>query len=361
MKTVRVSLKERSYNITIAAGLRHRLAARLRPYRKSGRMLVLTDDKIKRRHPRVFSALSGKDVYLYIIKHEKKCLEAKKTFKTVEKVIEYMLDHRFDRSSLIVALGGGVVGDIGGFAASIFMRGIPYIQVPTTLLAQVDSSVGGKTGVDSPQGKNMIGTFYQPKAVFIDPGFLKTLKPQEFMNGFAEVIKHGIIRSAGLFNTLDKRLPDIMAQKPALLEEIIAQNCRIKAAVVAADEREKKLRAILNFGHTYGHAVETLTGYRKYSHGQAVMLGMRAATVTAMALNLVKRAHGLRILDFLERAGMPARVNAAPEAVFRKMFSDKKTRGNTLNMIFPVRIGSVAIVRNPAKGAILRGICAITQ
>jgi 3-dehydroquinate synthetase len=197
--------------------------------------------------------------------------------------------------------------------------------------------------------------------VFIDPGFLKTLSRREFMNGFAEVIKHGIIRSAGLFNTLEKRLPDIMARKPALLEAIVAQNCRIKAAVVAADEREKRLRAILNFGHTYGHAIETLTGYRKYSHGQAVMLGMCAATVTAMALNLLKRPQGLRILDFLGRAGMPGLVKAESEAVYGKMFSDKKTRGNTLNMVFPVRIGAVKIVNNPDKAAVLRGIGTITQ
>ena len=356
MKTVRVNLKERSYTITIAAGLRNRLAALLRPHRKSGRMLVLTDANVKRLYPRIFSSLSGKDVHVCTIRPG----EAQKTLKPVQKVLEYMFRHRFDRSSLLVALGGGVVGDIGGFAASVFMRGIPYIQVPTTLLSQVDSSVGGKTGVNSPRGKNMIGTFYQPKAVLIDPGFLKTLSRREFLNGFAEVIKHGIIRSAGLFNTLEKRLNGIMAQKPALLEEIITQNCRIKAAVVSADEREKKLRAILNFGHTYAHAVEALTGYGKYSHGQAVMLGMRAATVTAMALNLVKKPQGLRILAFLDRAGMPARVNAAPGAVYRKMFSDKKTLGNTLNMIFPVRIGSVAIVRNPDKGAVMRGIRAIT-
>jgi len=256
-------------------------------------------------------------------------------------------------------LGGGVVGDIGGFAASLFMRGISYVQVPTTLLAQVDSSVGGKTGVNHPLGKNLIGTFHQPRAVFIDTDFLKTLPVRELISGFAEVIKHGIIRRPKLFGFLESNLSAILERDPKALEEIVSESCRIKADVVSRDEKEKDLRAILNFGHTYAHAVETVTGYRCYTHGEAVMLGMAAACHTAVALKLTAPKTASRILALLKETGMPAPVKAPANQLYRAMFSDKKAKRDRLNMIFPVRIGRAEIIHSPDRAAVLAGLNAI--
>jgi 3-dehydroquinate synthase len=352
MKKVKVRLRERSYTIFIKAGLRKKLPALLKPYQSKGRTLILSDSNIKRLYPRVFSKLKNKNTRFYFIRpgEQSKCIA------TIDRIMTFMLRNGFDRSSLVVALGGGVVGDIGGFAASIYMRGIPYVQVPTTLLAQVDSSVGGKTGVNSPLGKNMIGTFCQPKTVLIDTEFLKTLSKRGFLNGYAEVIKHGIIRSSRLFKYYEDHHADILSCRPRILDYVVAENCRIKADVVSRDEREGGLRAILNFGHTYAHAIETLTGYRQYSHGQAVMLGMAGAAITAVKLKMLKLQEAERILAYLKRSGLPKRVRLQEKRVYEKMFSDKKARNKILNMIFPSRVGKVNIVHNPPRAAVLAGI-----
>ncbi len=357
MRKIQVHLKDHSYDILVASGLSRKLPELIRPFRRQGKTLVLSDTTVHRLHAPVFAKLKNADTHFFFIKPG----ETSKTLKTIEQILSFMLKNRFDRSSLLVAVGGGVVGDMGGFAASLFMRGIPYIQVPTNLLSQVDSSVGGKTGVNHALGKNLIGSFYQPKAVFIDPEFLKTLSNKEFQNGFAEVIKHGIIRDKKLFLVLEKNLCRIFKRDPALLSLIVAENCAIKAAVVSCDEKEQGLRAILNFGHTFGHAIETLTRYRTYSHGEAVMLGMKAATLCAASLNLVPLTHASRILALLIQSGMPEKAQLAPAAVYNAMFLDKKVRGNKLLLVLPTAIGSGTQINSPEKAAVLAGIRAITD
>jgi 3-dehydroquinate synthase len=357
MNKIKIPLGRRSYTIWIEEGLRERLPVLLKPITGTGRMLILSDRNIKSLYPSLFKALkAGSTEFFFIPPGEKS-----KSLETVERIVGFMLQKGFDRSTLLVALGGGVVGDIGGFAASLYMRGVPFVQVPTTLLSQVDSSVGGKTGVNHRLGKNMIGAFYQPKAVFIDTGFLRSLSKREFLSGFSEVVKHGIIRSPKLFAFLEKNLDAILSQTPGILDKIVAENCRIKGAVISKDEREKGLRAILNFGHTFGHAVESLTGYGAYAHGEAVLMGMKSATQTALELGLMDQSQARRVLSFLERLPFPRRLKLSPEAVYRKMLSDKKTRQGRLNLILPVRIGEVRRVPDPDKSAILRGIRAMVR
>src|SRR5207302_4537998 len=204
----------------------------------------------------------------------------------------------------LVALGGGVVGDLAGFAASIYLRGIPFVQVPTTLVAQVDASIGGKTGVNHLLGKNLIGTFYQPKLVLIDPGALRTLPPREYRAGLAEVIKYGVIADAEFFEFLERGMAQILKLEPAALHRVIRTSCAIKAAVVVEDEREGDRRRILNFGHTVGHALETLGGYRRYTHGEAVAIGMVVAARLAERLGLADTSVGMRIRALVERTGL---------------------------------------------------------
>lgn len=352
MITVRVGLGSRSYNIYIQSGLARTLPHLVRPFKKSGRCLVLTDRNILRRYPALVARLREKGTYVLALPPGEKS----KTLATVERILTFMLRRRFDRGSLLVALGGGVVGDLGGFAASVYMRGIPYLQVPTTLLSQVDSSVGGKTGVNHSLGKNMIGTFHQPRAVFIDTAFLRTLPRRELMSGFAEVVKHGVIRSRRLFSYIEKNLDRVFSCQPRALETVVAESCRIKAAVVARDEREKDLRAILNFGHTYGHAIEAATGYARYAHGEAVMLGMAAATITSVRLGLIREKEAGRLLALLRRAGLPQPAECGEKELYQRLFSDKKTRGSRLNMVFPVRVGQAELVHSPDKAAVLAGI-----
>jgi len=357
MTIVHVKLAGRSYDIYIQAGLMKSLPVLIKPYCRGGRCLVLTDGNLARRYASLIRDLRKAGALIYAVRPG----ERSKTLSTVERILTFMLRHRFDRDSLLVALGGGVVGDLGGFAASLFMRGIPYVQVPTNLLSQVDSSVGGKTGVNHALGKNLIGSFHQPRAVFIDPAFLKTLPLKELLSGFAEVIKHGIIRSSRLFVFLEKNLDRILGRKMKALEYVVSESCRIKAEVVSRDEREKDLRAILNFGHTYGHAVEAATGYRRYTHGEAVMLGMAAATVTAASLGLIREKEALRIRRLLERAGMPRKADLDEARVYRGMFIDKKARSRRLNMVFPVRVGAVEMVHAPDRAAVLAGIRAMVR
>jgi 3-dehydroquinate synthase len=352
MKKIQVQLGASSYTIYVQAGLRHRLPALLKAKAGRGRILVLSDANLKLRYPSLFTKLKKTPAELFFIKPGEKS----KTLETVESIVGFMLRNGFDRSSLLVALGGGVVGDIGGLAASLYMRGIPYVQVPTTLLSQVDSSVGGKTGVNHALGKNMIGTFCQPAAVFIDTDFLKTLSGKEFLNGFAEVIKHGIIRNRRFFALLEKNLAGILNRKPAFIDQIVTENCRIKAAVVSRDEKEKSLRAILNFGHTFGHAVETLAGYGTYSHGEAVLLGMKAATVTSLAAGCIGSREARKILAFLGRIPAPPMPDISPGKVYAKMFMDKKARDGRLTLVLPTRIGQVRVAPDPGKTAVLAGI-----
>ncbi len=273
--------------------------------------------------------------------------ERYKTPASLQKIYDIALENRLERSSTILALGGGVIGDMAGFAAATWLRGINFVQVPTTLLAMVDASIGGKTGVNHPHGKNLIGAFHQPKLVLIDPQVLKTLPAREFRAGMAEVIKYGIIWDAELFEKLEQsqRLDQLRYLRDELLQEILIRSCQAKAHVVSKDEKESGLRAILNYGHTIGHAVESLTGYKVVNHGEAVAIGMVAAGQIAVALGMWDQAASDRQLALIEKTGLPIKLPEGLDidAIVENLQTDKKVQDGRVRFILPTQIGTVTI------------------
>ena len=271
--------------------------------------------------------------------------EQYKTLPTAATVFDALIEHRLHRDATVVALGGGVVGDIAGFAAACYQRGIGLVQVPTTLLAQVDSSVGGKTGVNHPGGKNLIGAFHKPVAVVADVDTLATLPDRELRAGLAEVIKYGLIWDPQLFEWLEAHVGEILARDAAALQLAIARSCEIKAMVVAADEREQNLRAILNFGHTFGHAIEAATAYSRYLHGEAVALGMLMACELSARLGMVDGGVTARLRELLLAAGLPVeapRIGAVTALGLMQM--DKKVLAGSIRLVLLERLGKAAIV-----------------
>jgi 3-dehydroquinate synthase len=267
--------------------------------------------------------------------------ETAKALGSVERVCRQLVRAGADRESVIVALGGGVVGDLAGFVASTFMRGVRLVHVPTTLMAQVDSAVGGKTGVNLPEGKNLIGSFYQPRLVISDPQLLATLPERKFRSGLYEVIKYGVIADRALFGFLEKSLDSVLDQKPSPLELVISRCVAAKAEVVRQDEREAGVRQILNFGHTLGHALEAVTGYEKFMHGEAVAWGMLAATMMAMALHHMTESDAARIVRLIGRVGsLPELGGLENQKILRAMKMDKKSRNGHLRWVLPRRIGN---------------------
>ncbi|MES0349409.1 MAG: 3-dehydroquinate synthase [Desulfobacteria bacterium] len=266
--------------------------------------------------------------------------EASKSLNTVLEVARQLIGLKVSRKSLLIALGGGVVGDVTGFIASIYMRSIPYIQIPTTLLAQVDSSVGGKTGVDLPEGKNLLGTFYQPKAVYVDLSFLKTLSDKDFANGLAEIIKYGIIGSHDLFELLELEKDGIKKRSASLMKSLIARSCKIKADIVEMDEKELGLRRILNFGHTLGHALEAASGYSLF-HGEAVSIGMVGAAKISQKLHYLDRDSCTRIIDLIKEYELPVKIPAGMETsqIVAFMETDKKVVAGRLHFVLVKEIG----------------------
>ncbi|MEB3311107.1 MAG: 3-dehydroquinate synthase [Snowella sp.] len=273
--------------------------------------------------------------------------ETHKTLDAIAKIYDTALEKRLERSSTMVALGGGVVGDMTGFAAATWLRGINFVQVPTTLLAMVDASIGGKTGVNHPQGKNLIGAFYQPRLVFIDPLVLKTLPEREFRAGMAEVIKYGIIWDRDLFEQLEQAtsLKTLADLPESLLETIITRSCQAKVDVVSQDEKESGIRAILNYGHTIGHAVESLTGYSQVNHGEAVAIGMVAAGEIAVTMGLWNRDEAERQRVLIEKTGLPTQVpnELDTNAIIDTLQTDKKVKSGKVRFILPTAIGKVII------------------
>ncbi|HZZ40507.1 MAG TPA: 3-dehydroquinate synthase [Acidobacteriaceae bacterium] len=267
----------------------------------------------------------------------------------VEKLADQLARSGADRSTVLIAFGGGIVGDLGGFLAAIYMRGIDYIQVPTTLLAQVDSSVGGKTGVNLAAGKNLIGSFHHPRAVFADLEVLQTLPDREFRAGLFESVKAGIIRDAALFRFMEKNAGKILARDPAALERVIADSIRMKAGVVALDERESGLRMILNFGHTLGHAIEAATRFRKLLHGEAVAWGMLAALQVALARGTVDQAQSDRIERTILAYGPLPPFRATAAQLLAAAGRDKKNRAGTRRFVLPQGIGNAAVVEDVSK------------
>jgi 3-dehydroquinate synthase len=273
--------------------------------------------------------------------------ERAKTLSTVSRLLDRMVELKLTRESTIVAVGGGVVGDVSGFAASIYLRGIPVVQVPTTLLAQVDSSIGGKTGVNHRAGKNLIGTFYQPRLVVSDPLVLEKLPEREFSSGLYEALKYGIIRDPELFEDFERNTDSFLKRDPVAIERLVARCAAIKADVVMNDEKESDLRRILNFGHTVGHGIEAAAQYARVKHGEAVGYGMIAATRIGRALEKVTEADGKRIEDTIGSVGrLPALAGLRSSDVLKALQHDKKVRDGAVHFVLPRRIGQVEITPN---------------
>ncbi len=353
MKTVTVELGARSYPIMVSEGLIDRAGALLAEAGLSGRPVIVTDSNVGRLYGERLAAALGAGTPVCALPAG----EQHKRLEQIEMLCGAFIEARLDRSSFVVALGGGVVGDMAGFAAACFMRGIPFAQIPTTIVAQVDSSVGGKTGVNHPLGKNTIGAFHQPSAVLIDMTLLKTLPPRELRAGFAEVIKHGVIADADLFAYLESHAAEILAGNLSAIEYPVLRSCEIKAAVVAEDERETGLRAILNYGHTFGHGIEAVTGYAQYLHGEAVALGMHAAAHLAATLGLVDQGFVQRQEQCIRQYGLPVSWPELPvEETLALMRHDKKARQGALKFVVPDRIGHVLlrtdITDDPVRAAL---------
>jgi len=271
--------------------------------------------------------------------------EERKRLEPLETLAEDMVRRGGDRTSIVIAFGGGIVNDMAGFLAAIFMRGIPVVQIPTTLLAQVDASIGGKTGVNLVSGKNLIGSFHQPLAVLIDPAVLDTLSDREYRAGLYEIVKAGIIRETDLFAYLAEHSDDVLARRPAAVDRIIADSVRMKCEVVSSDEREGDLRRILNFGHTFGHALEAETGYTRFLHGEAVAWGMRAAVYLAERTGHLSAEDSVEILELVDGYGpIPPLGGISAENLLARLVHDKKTVQGKVHFILPVRIGEVTVV-----------------
>ena len=267
--------------------------------------------------------------------------EAAKNLRSVEEITRSLCRAGADRKSLVIAVGGGVVGDVAGFAAASFLRGVKLVHVPTTLVSQVDSSIGGKTGVNLPEGKNLVGAFYPPALVLTDPELLRTLSDREFRGGLAEVIKHAIIADADMFAMLEKNMEKVLRRDRSALAFLIPRNVQIKARIVSRDERESGLREILNYGHTFAHALESVTKYRRYQHGEAVAWGMIAAAFLGHELGLTRADDVSRIVALIRRLGpLPAWPSVSPTTLLGAMRSDKKTRSGILRFVLSPRIGA---------------------
>ena len=272
--------------------------------------------------------------------------ERAKTLAQLEKLGSKLVEYGADRHCVLVALGGGVVGDVGGFLASVFMRGIPVIQVPTTLLAQVDSAIGGKTGVNLTAGKNLLGTFYQPIAVLADPVVLSTLPEREYRSGLFEAMKYGVIRNPAIIELMEENRQPLLERRSELLETLITQCIRIKADVVSGDERESGERVILNFGHTVGHALEAETNYKRFLHGEAVAWGMIAASLIGVSMEIMDEATAQRVIDLVLSYGPLPKVDVSPKRVYKRLLSDKKSVGGVLHWVLAPAIGQTEVANN---------------
>lgn len=348
MQTVHVKLQERSYPIFIGTNtLDHFASKMLEIIPGCTHALIVCDEHVERTFGKVVREslnLNGKRTSMLIVPSG----EENKSIANLSRLWSQMLDEKADRKSVVVAIGGGVVGDLAGFAAATYTRGLRFVQVPTTLLAMVDSSVGGKTGINLPSAKNMVGAFWQPHAVWIDSSTLESLPEREFRSGLAEVVKYGVILDDSFFEYLEKNADQILARSPQHMESIVSRSCELKAQVVSQDERETTgLRAILNYGHTFGHAIEAKTSYGRFLHGEAISIGMTMAGQLAMRLDLWTNACQRRQTALLRKFQLPVEFSEIPAAkLIEAMQLDKKTEHGKLHFILPTRIGNVRTVSN---------------
>ncbi len=357
MSIVSVNLLENSYDIHISSGNLPRLGELCSPLGCSSRVALITNPIVNGYYgDAVRTSLQQAGCHVTTI--EIPDGEEHKNLSTLSMVYDQLIEAGLDRKSSIVALGGGVVGDLAGFAAATYLRGIPFVQIPTTLLAQVDSSVGGKTAVDHPRGKNLIGAFYQPKLVLIDAETLTTLPLREFRAGMAEVIKYGVALDPVFFEYLEANAERIVAMDRECLTTVIRRCCELKAQVVELDEKEAGLRAVLNYGHTLGHAFETLCGYREMVHGEAVAIGMTLASRISATLELCSRQDAERIEALLHRFGLSTTIpDADRQQLIHAIATDKKSRGGTINFIANQGIGHFTVIpRTPDELLTLCGL-----
>jgi 3-dehydroquinate synthase len=356
MAPLRVELGERSYDVRFYNGDVAAMARDVAAFCPE-RAFVITNPTIRALHGGAFmEALGEAGVDAVIAEMEDG--ERHKTLATVSSLLDRLIEERFTRRTCVVALGGGVVGDVAGFVAAVFLRGVDYVQVPTTVVAMVDSSVGGKTGVDHPLGKNLIGAFHQPRLVAVNLAYLKTLDDHNLRGGFAEVIKYGVIRDADLFCFLESNIERALALDAAALWRVVHDSCAIKARVVAADEREGGLRAILNYGHTFAHAIESVGAYRERQfHGQAVAIGMMAAGEVARRLGMFSAEDLVRQRRLIERAGLPTALprGITPEEILERIKSDKKVVAGRQRFVLPTGLGDV-VVRDDVPVALVREV-----
>ncbi|HIE41659.1 MAG TPA: 3-dehydroquinate synthase [Nitrospinaceae bacterium] len=354
MQRLAIDLDERSYEILIGLDLRKQVGEFLKAVFRPSRVVIIT-------HPSI-NSIYGEEVIANCLDQgwttdiiEVPEGEVSKSLGQVEKLYDRLLELNCDRKSVLIALGGGVIGDLVGFVAATYQRGITFIQVPTTLLSQVDSSVGGKTGVNHPKGKNMIGAFYQPRLVVTDLQTLKTLPIKEYRAGLAEIVKYGVISDASFFEFLEKNYKDILNLNYDCLSYIIENSCAIKAKVVEKDERETHHRMILNFGHTLGHAIESLTGYSRFIHGEAVAIGMVRAAELSHSMGKCSKEVPRRLEALLKNLGLPVEMpELDPTAVIESLYHDKKTMDNKIKFILVKEIGSIEIVEQVPESEILK-------
>lgn len=354
MISLKVNLGDRSYPICIGQGLLDR-GELLTQYIPGNSALIVTNEVVAPLYAeRVEASLHDIRFKTLILPDG----EQYKNQDTLNSIYDCLLSHRFDRNTTLIALGGGVVGDITGFAAASYQRGVHFIQIPTTLLAQVDSSVGGKTGINHPLGKNMIGAFYQPRTVIADTNTLDTLEDRELSAGVAEVIKYGLIRDLPFLEWLEKNMDKLLARDPQALAYAIERSCRNKAEVVAADERESGQRAMLNFGHTFGHAIETGMGYGNWLHGEAVASGMVMAARLSEKLGWIQTGDVNRIIDLIERANLPVKApkQMTPEKFIELMAIDKKVSDGVLRLILLKAPGKAVFTRDYDKNSLIAAI-----
>lgn len=360
MQTLRVALDERSYPIHIGEKL---LADPeiFAPYVRGRRVAIVTNGVVAPLYLDELAETLGRAGAPAAVRVLVDDGEQAKGWAGLDRVIDALLAARLGRDALIVALGGGVVGDLAGFAAAVYQRGIPFLQVPTTLLAQVDSSVGGKTAINHARGKNMVGSFHQPLAVVADVGTLSTLPDRELRAGIAEVIKHGLILDAVFLGWLEANMALLLARDPAGLAHAVRRSCELKAQVVAVDEREAGLRALLNFGHTFGHAIETGVGYGEWLHGEAVATGMVMASELSVLLGTLSRSDADRVRALVVRAGLPVRgPTLAPDRYLELMQVDKKAEGGRLRFIVLNAIGKASVRADVDNRLVRQSIAAAT-
>lgn len=351
---VRVNLDNRSYDIVVGSGIAVELSQHIKKINNYSKIIVITDQNVAKIHLDVFhdhlKNLSAEIKNIVVEAGEKA-----KSFANLENVVEQILEIGVDRNSLIIAFGGGVVGDLSGFVASILLRGIDFIQVPTTLLAAVDSSVGGKTAINSKFGKNLIGSFYQPKLVFCDLDFLKTLPKRDYISGYGEVVKYGLIKDKNFFSYLDNNLEKIKNRDPEILQRIIVKSCQIKAEIVGLDEKENNLRAILNFGHTFGHTFETETNYSDILfHGEAVAIGMVLAVKMSINLGMLDAKNLTLVLDHFKKIGLPTTPKNIQKSwniknLTTHLYKDKKVENKNLTFVLLEDIGKSVIKKSVSE------------